>query len=173
MLWWLAAWDQCAAEPSGMDTLSVPSQKLTELTASQLTGSLTTIDASFNSLIGLPVEIGNCALLEELLLFGNQLKTLPVELARLKRLRVLNLFKNKLSKLPVDLGKMDSLVEVPIPHDKHMRPVPHASCSMKRSILKSYVRVRQLRTRHEHASRQAMLESAIALAAGKGYTMRG
>ncbi|KAG0577144.1 hypothetical protein M758_5G097600 [Ceratodon purpureus] len=74
----------------------------------------------------IPPQIGNCAALEELVLFDNKIAgKLPLELAKLKKLQRISVSRNQMSgPLPPALGDLPLLREFDIGQNKFSGPIP-------------------------------------------------
>eukprot|EP00180_Rhodochaete_pulchella_P001743 Plantae.Rhodophyta-Rhodochaete_pulchella.ctg2609.p2 GENE.Plantae.Rhodophyta-Rhodochaete_pulchella.ctg2609~~Plantae.Rhodophyta-Rhodochaete_pulchella.ctg2609.p2 ORF type:complete len:275 (+),score=39.73 Plantae.Rhodophyta-Rhodochaete_pulchella.ctg2609:1549-2373(+) len=86
------------------------SEKLTNLPAA--IGDLRSLRVCWlanNRLESLPLEMFKLTAMEELHLFGNDLKGLPDEIGNMASLRVLNAGRNQLTKVPEAVGKLTNL----------------------------------------------------------------
>ncbi|MCS6909403.1 MAG: leucine-rich repeat domain-containing protein [Anaerolineales bacterium] len=72
----------------------------------------TTLDLSWLGLRSLPLEIGQLASLQTLVLRENQLTSLPPEIGQLASLQTLDLSGNQLTSLPPEIGQLASLQEL-------------------------------------------------------------
>jgi Leucine-rich repeat (LRR) protein len=69
------------------------------------------LDVSRNKLTSLPVRLGECSMLEQLLGQENRIVSLPEEIGRCSKLRLVDLKNNCLETTPVELVcRVDSLV---------------------------------------------------------------
>jgi len=80
----------------------------------------TKLDASDNALTEVPASIGDCAALEELLLFKNKIKTVDKAIGSLGKLVTLNLFNNACMKVPPEIGNLGALEELNLAANKMM-----------------------------------------------------
>uniref|UniRef100_A0A7S1TGR8 Uncharacterized protein n=1 Tax=Compsopogon caeruleus TaxID=31354 RepID=A0A7S1TGR8_9RHOD len=76
-----------------------------------------------NRLEQVPSSINHCQRLEELYLYGNDLKIVPRELGNLLKLRILNLSRNQLTEIPTSFGELSGLTELYL-MDNDLRCLP-------------------------------------------------
>jgi Leucine-rich repeat (LRR) protein len=70
---------------------------------------LTVLDIKYNSINSLPLEIGNCQALQQLICNNNNLTSLPATLSNCQALLLLNCRENNLTSLPATLGNCQAL----------------------------------------------------------------
>jgi Leucine-rich repeat (LRR) protein len=72
----------------------------------------------------IPPELGNCEVLEELILSENMIEELPVTLAKIQNLRVLKMTNNKLKSIPFEIADILTLEDFDCGNNPHLESIP-------------------------------------------------